>query len=246
VPAWLESWPFAWIYLFFVAGAAMRSQALYWVGRGVAAGSLRSTRPSEPATAEAPEPSEPSQPSEPSEPAQRARHGTLLDGWVRLIDGPQSRRAVRAIERWGMPVVPLSFLTVGFQSAVHGASGLLRLHWLRYTLWSVPGWFAWALVWAGGGTAALAGAATLAATSPWALVGVTVLVAAAVTAATVRRRRRRDRRETQDTQDALHRRDPLDSQGPLDRQDPEDESQTASGGPSAASTAPPYRRSRRA
>ncbi len=63
--------------------------------------------------------------------------------------GPGHRRAVDAVERWGMPVVPLSFLTVGLQSAVHGACGLLRLRWLRYTLWSVPGWLVWALVWAG-------------------------------------------------------------------------------------------------
>lgn len=155
MPSWLESWPFVWLYLFFVLGAALRSQALYWLGRGAAAGALRSR-------------------------------------WADRLDGPRVRRAVRLIERWGMPVVPLSFLTVGLQSAVHGASGLLRLHWLRYTLWSVPGWLVWALVWTGGGTAAVYGSAALAARSPWALAGVATVVAASAVVLVVRRRRRRE------------------------------------------------------
>ncbi|WP_225754759.1 DedA family protein [Actinotalea sp. Marseille-Q4924] len=168
MPSWLESWPFLWLYLFFVLGAALRSQALYWLGRGVAAGALR-TR------------------------------------WAERLDGPRTRRAVRLIERWGMPVVPLSFLTVGLQSAVHGASGLLRLHWLRYTLWSVPGWLVWALVWSGGGTVALYGSVALAAESPWALAGVVVVVATVVTVLVLRRRRRREQRDAvQDMADRAH------------------------------------------
>lgn len=155
MPSWLQSWPFVWLYLFFVLGAALRSQALYWLGRGIAAGVLHSR-------------------------------------WSARLDGPRTQRAVQLIERWGMPVVPLSFLTVGLQSAVHGASGLLRLHWVRYTLWSVPGWLVWALVWAGGGTAALYGTVALAARSPWALAGAALVVAGAVTVLVVRRRRRRE------------------------------------------------------
>ncbi|MDT0165329.1 hypothetical protein Q9R32_07160 [Actinotalea sp. AC32] len=155
MPDWLAGWPFVWIYLFFVLGAALRSQALYWLGRGAATGALR-TR------------------------------------WRERLDTAGTRRAIAAIERWGMPVVPLSFLTVGFQSAVHGAAGLLRLHWVRYTLWSVPGWLVWALVWAGGGTAAAWGAVALAARSPWALVAVVVVLGTIVATVVVRRRRRVD------------------------------------------------------
>ena len=142
MPQWLEGWPFLGLYLFFVLGAALRSQALYWAGRGVTAGVLR-TR--------------------------------LAD----RLEDPRARRALEAIERWGMPVVPLSFLTVGFQSAVHTAAGLLRIGWLRYTLWSVPGWLVWALVWTTGGIAAAAAAVALAARSPWTLVAVVVVLAGA-------------------------------------------------------------------
>lgn len=153
----MADWPFLVVYVAFVLGAACRSQATYWMGRGIAAGVLRSR-------------------------------------WADRFDGPQTRRATASIERWGMPVIPLSFLTVGFQTAVHAAAGLLRLGWLRYTLWAVPGWFVWALVWAGGGMAAIAGAAALAARSPWALVGVSVLVVVAVVVLVLRARRRRAER----------------------------------------------------
>jgi membrane protein DedA with SNARE-associated domain len=157
VISWLEGWPFVWIYLFFVLGAALRSQSLYWLGRGVTAGVVR-TR------------------------------------WRHLLEGERTVRAISAVERWGMPIVPLSFLTVGFQSAVHGACGLLRLRWLRYTLWAVPGWLVWALVWSlvvvGGSIAAVWAGARLAARSPWALVGAVVLLAvgAALVVRAVRRR----------------------------------------------------------
>ncbi|MCL3860605.1 DedA family protein [Actinotalea sp. K2] len=151
MPGWIEDWPFLAIYLFFVLGAALRSQATYWTGRGIAAGVLRSR-------------------------------------WRERFDGERTHRAVAAIRRRGMPIIPLSFLTVGFQTAVNGAAGLLRIAWLRYTMWCVPGWFAWALVWAGGGTAALVGGVALAAQSPWALAAVLALLGAGTTVV-IRRRR---------------------------------------------------------
>lgn len=152
MPDWLEGWPFWPVYLLFVAGAALRSQATYWAGRGIALGVLRSR-------------------------------------WAGGLEHPKVRRATTAIERWGMPVIPLSFLTVGFQSAVHAAAGLLRLAWPRYTLWAVPGYLLWALLWAGGGMTAVAGAAALAAESPWAAVALALAVALAVAVVVVRRRR---------------------------------------------------------
>lgn len=161
MPDWLEGWPFLPVYLFFVAGAALRSQATYWAGRGIALGVLRSR-------------------------------------WSQRLDHPRVRRATAAIERWGMPVVPLSFLTVGFQSAVHAAAGLLRLPWLRYTLWAIPGYLLWALVWAGGGMAAVAGGVALAARSPWALAGAVVVVGVVVALVVRARWTRRARERTAD------------------------------------------------
>ena len=159
MPSGMADWPVLGIYLFFLFGAVARSQALYWLGRGVAAGVLRSR-------------------------------------WGERLDSEAVHRAVRAIERWGMPIIPLTFLTVGFQSAVQSAAGLVRIGWLRYSLWSIPGALVWAVVWAGGGMAALAGALALAAESPWALAAALVLVVGAVTFLVLRTRRRREARSS--------------------------------------------------
>lgn len=158
MPSWTSDWPVLGIYLFFLSGALMRSQATYWAGRGVAVRVLRSR-------------------------------------WKDRLDSPRVHRGVRAIERWGMPIVPLSFLTVGFQTAVNAAAGLLRIGWLRYTLWALPGCLVWAAVWGGGGMAAVAGAIALAARSPWALAGAVTVAVALVTVLVVRSRRRREQRD---------------------------------------------------
>jgi len=154
---WTQNWPVLGVFLFFLFGAVARSQALYWIGRGVVAGVLRSR-------------------------------------WGERLDAPQVRRATATFERWGMPVVPLAFLTVGFQSAVFAAVGLLRVHWLRYTLWTIPGCLVWAAIWGGGGLAIVAGGVALARRSPWALVAALLVVAAAGVLIGLRVRRRREQR----------------------------------------------------
>ena len=161
MPDWLAGWPVGWVYLFFAVGAFLRSQATYWIGRGVTAGVLRSR-------------------------------------WADRVDSPRTRRATAAIERWGMPIVPLAFLTVGFQTAVNAAAGLLRIGWLRYTLWALPGCLVWALVWAGGGMATAAAAIALAARSPAALAAAVLVIGVAVTLLVLRSRARRRAREPVD------------------------------------------------
>lgn len=155
MPAWLEDWPVLAIYLFFLFGALARSQALHWLGRGVAAGVLR-TR------------------------------------WSDRLDHPRVHRATSTLERWGMPIVPAAFLTVGLQSAVFSATGLLRIGWLRFTLWSIPGALVWAALWGGVGTTLAAGALAMARESPWALAAVAAVLAlaAVLTVLAVRRARR--------------------------------------------------------
>lgn len=155
MPEWMSGWPVLGVYLFFLFGAVARSQAIFWVGRGVAAG---------------------------------ARHSR----WRARAESPQVRRATRTVERWGMPIVPAAFLTVGFQSAVFLAVGLLRVGWLRFTLWSVPGCLVWAALWGGGGLAALAGARELADRSPWLLAVVLVAAGLVVALLSAHARRRRE------------------------------------------------------
>ncbi|MHA3947934.1 DedA family protein [Cellulomonas bogoriensis] len=107
-----------------------------------------------------------------------AAAGTLRSRWARLFSSPQMERATAAIDRWGLPIIPLSFLTVGFQTAVNAGAGFLRLRWYRYTLAMIPGCLAWALIYSLGGLAAFQAGSALLARSPWALAAAVALVAA--------------------------------------------------------------------
>lgn len=63
---------------------------------------------------------------------------------VERIDNPRTTRVTDALNRWGAPLVTLSFLTIGFQTAINAAAGITRMPWPRFTLAMVPGCLAWA------------------------------------------------------------------------------------------------------
>ncbi len=117
--------------------------------------------------------------------------GALRSRWARYVEGPRVRRATRVIDRWGLPVIPLSFLTIGFQTAVNAGAGLLRIRWPRYTVAMIPGCLVWAAVYAVGGLAAFEAGVALAARSPWALAAFVLTVTLLVVAVAIRARRRR-------------------------------------------------------
>ena len=94
-----------------------------------------------------------------------------------------------------MPIVPVAFLTVGVQSAVFLAGGLLRVGWLRFTIWTIPGALVWAAVWGGSGVVIAAAVWSLAQQSPLAAAGITAALAVAVIALVLAARRRREQRD---------------------------------------------------
>ncbi|HEY5881022.1 MAG TPA: VTT domain-containing protein [Nakamurella sp.] len=117
--------------------------------------------------------------------------GALHTRFADKLTGPRITRAIDLLNRWGLPVVTVSFLTVGFQTVANAAAGLTRMPWIRYTIAMVIGCVMWALIYATIGFAAFDTALVLAAHSPWLLVGVMVLVAAVIIAVVLARRRRR-------------------------------------------------------
>ncbi|MBO1750691.1 hypothetical protein J4G33_02625 [Actinotalea sp. BY-33] len=121
--------------------------------------------------------------------------GALRSRWSAAMSGPRMTRAVDAIDRWGLPVIPLSFLTVGFQTTVNAAAGFLRIRWVRYTVAMVPGCLAWALIYTVGGLAAFEAGAALLARSPWALAVGVLLVLLVGAALVLRHRRSRELRD---------------------------------------------------
>lgn len=61
--------------------------------------------------------------------------------------GERTRSAMARVERWGPPVVTVSFLTVGAQTVVNAAAGLIRMSVPRYLLGLLPGAAVWATIW---------------------------------------------------------------------------------------------------
>ncbi|MGC5531643.1 DedA family protein [Streptomyces sp. SR-10] len=92
--------------------------------------------------------------------------GTFAVGWLAgagarrgrfagLTSSARFRRAERAIQRWGAPVVAVSFLTVGFQTAVNFLAGSMRMPLPRYLPALFVGGAAWALIYATAGLGVL-------------------------------------------------------------------------------------------
>ncbi|MEV7281412.1 VTT domain-containing protein [Streptomyces sp. NPDC093111] len=92
--------------------------------------------------------------------------GTFAIGWLAGAGARRSRfagrisserfqRAERAIQRWGAPVVAVSFLTVGFQTAANFLAGSMRMPLPRYLPALFVGGAAWALIYATAGLGVL-------------------------------------------------------------------------------------------
>ncbi|MFE5770585.1 DedA family protein [Streptomyces sp. NPDC056485] len=92
--------------------------------------------------------------------------GTFAVGWLAgagarrsrfaaRISSAKFRRAEEAIQRWGAPVVAVSFLTVGFQTAANFLAGSMRMPLSRYLPALFLGGAAWALIYATAGLGVL-------------------------------------------------------------------------------------------
>ena len=109
--------------------------------------------------------------------------GLLHTKWSDRFTGEGMGRAHAFLERWGPIGVPLSFLTIGFQTMVLATAGFTRMRATLFTAVMIPGCLAWAAIY----TALGAAAVTLIAKFSWyAAIGL-IAIAAAV-AVIVRRR----------------------------------------------------------
>ncbi|WP_083678555.1 DedA family protein [Nocardiopsis sp. CNR-923] len=106
--------------------------------------------------------------------------------------GPRLETARERIDRFGAPVVTLSFLTVGVQTAVNLAAGAMRMRFGRYLVAMFLGSLIWAALWSVVFSGVVGAWWALFLDSPWAAVGVTAL-AVAVVVGMVWRSRRRER-----------------------------------------------------
>ena len=150
-----------WLFVFLFVVVLLRAQATYWLARGAASGAVLAT----------------------------GRQG-FLGTMARWFDGPIPHKGAAMLDKWGIIVIPLCFLTVGIQTAVNAGAGLVRMRWSTYTIAMIPGCVLWALLY-GLGTLAVFAAAIRAVTgSPWGWAGL-ALIAALITAKIAWGRRKR-------------------------------------------------------
>lgn len=161
MPSFLESLPFWIAFTLLFIGGMLRGQMMYWIGRATSKVTLDHMAPS----------------------ARIAK----IRSWV---DRGGADSGINAIHRWGAVMVPVSYLTVGFQSVVQVAAGLLQMNVLLYALAQIPGALAWAAIYSTIGFAAWGAIVSAAAGSPSGVI-VVVLIAIILVYFIIRRRRLR-------------------------------------------------------
>ena len=87
--------------------------------------------------------------------------GRLSDRLARRLDGPTMKRAQRLSARYGVVAVPLSFLTVGIQTAINFSAGFTVMPLRRYLPAVTVGCVLWALLYSTVGMVGWAAIATL-------------------------------------------------------------------------------------
>ncbi len=110
---------------------------------------------------------------------------------ARVMDSPGYLLATERIDRYGPPVVAISFLTIGFQTVANLAAGATAMKLRHYLPAATIGSVAWAFLYATLGTVGLDLFGRLYSLSPAAAIAFIVFVAAAIALYVVWQVRRR-------------------------------------------------------
>ena len=151
-----------WFFVFLFVVVLLRAQSTYWLARAAASGAVLAT----------------------------GRQG-FLGTVARWFDGPVPRKGAAMLNKWGIIVIPLCFLTVGIQTAVNAGAGLVRMRWITYTIVMIPGCVLWALLYGLGTLAVFAAAIRAVAGSSWGWAGLAFIVALIAAKIVWGRRKRR-------------------------------------------------------
>lgn len=153
--------PFTLVFLFLMCGVALRSTTTFWIGRY---GHYLVAHQREP------------------------KNGVARRAWI-AIHASSTQNAVDKLNQRGWPLVTLCFFTVGVQTAVILAAGLLGMRGWRFIAAALPGWLGWATIYSTIGFAAWAAIIGTTMRSPWGAAGIALLVAAGIAYIVYRRRR---------------------------------------------------------
>lgn len=103
----------------------------------------------------------------------------------------RTQQAMDSIKKRGWVVISLAYLTIGIQTIVNIAAGVVGLSWPKYNLAAFPGWLAWALIYSTIGFAVWNAAMAAAAGSPLGIAIICTLVLAVAIGCILARRRKK-------------------------------------------------------
>ncbi|GAA4114648.1 DedA family protein [Enteractinococcus coprophilus] len=105
------------------------------------------------------------------------RNGVTRIGAIqKILASSAYQRAETAIDRWGAPAVAVSFLTIGFQTAINLAAGAIRMRWYHYLPALLIGGALWATVYATIGSVSFGAIMGAYERSPVATIGLTIVL----------------------------------------------------------------------
>ena len=123
----LSNFPFwgAWIFMYVLG--TLRGQGTYWIGRGAS--------------------------SAVTHVGSEEEHDSKWAQIKAWLNSDRTKTGRTLVHKIGVVAVPLSYLTVGLQTAVLAAAGLVRIQWWKFTVAQIPGAIAWATIYSGVGLA---------------------------------------------------------------------------------------------
>lgn len=128
-----------------------------------------------------------------------------------ILTSPRVENAAEKVNRWGAPIVALSFLTIGFQTAANLAAGVTRMPLTRYLPALIVGGFAWAVIYATVGLAAFALWWEVALSNPYVAAAIALAAVGLLTFHILHKRAERNRA----TRELAHERDLTGERAPL-------------------------------
>ncbi len=184
LPEFLQGHPMWLVFVGLTFIAMARGQATYWLARVLTdqAAELADRRAADRRTSERGDETGPSGTG--ATQASAPRRGKLV-AW---LHGREVSRGARALRTWGLVAIPLGYLTVGFQTLVLAAAGVLRVPWPRFTIVQFPGALAWAGIYSTIGWALWEAAVAAVTGHPAGLIGLGALVLVIVTTTVINRR----------------------------------------------------------
>lgn len=157
-----SGFPIGITFVLFFLGAMIRGQGTYWLGRIITEQSLKRTSPKE--------------------------------GWRKSVhdwlQGDSVGRGAAFIRKFGVAAVPFAYLTVGLQTLIIVAAGVMRINIVAFTIAQIPGALAWATIYTTVGFAVWGAVFGTIQGNP-VFTALLVLMVAGIVALVIRKRRRR-------------------------------------------------------